>query len=295
MGLQGGVSVWIAATRPKTLPAAISPVLVGASEAYRVGAFDVFPIIVCMAFAVLVQIGTNMANDYFDCIKGADTEERLGPERLVAAGKVSPKVMLYVAIGVFLLAFCIGLSLVWYRGWELLVVGVVSILFGYGYTGGPYPLAYHGLGDVFVIFFFGIVATAGTFYAVTGELSGIVLVQGLALGLLASNILVINNLRDRETDATAGKRTLIVRFGVGFGVSIYRIQYLISLGALLLIWRQVESIWVLLPFVTLPLGLKASVAVAALQGRALNPLLGKSAAVLMLFSVSLSVALLLAA
>ena len=288
-------SVWLAAARPKTLPAAVAPVLVGAAEAYRWGVYEAFPVAICMAFALLVQIGTNMTNDYFDCIKGADTEARLGPERLVSSGKIEPRMMLIAAIIVFALAFSVGLSLVWYRGWELLIVGVVSILLGYGYTGGPYPLAYHGLGDVFVILFFGIVATAGTFYVITGEVSGLVMAEGLVLGLLANNILIVNNLRDRETDAVANKRTLVVRYGNQFGVNLYRIQYLIAIMGLVLIWRMTDSAWVYLPLSTLPFGLKTSKAVGQSRAVELNPLLSKSAGILMLYSMSLVLGLVLSA
>jgi len=285
---------WISAARPKTLPAAIAPVMVGTAEAYRVGEIEAFPVVVCMAFALLVQIGTNMANDYFDCIKGADTNDRLGPERLVASGKIAPRMMLFVAIVIFALAFFIGLGLVWYRGWELLIVGVVSILFGYGYTGGPFPLAYRGLGDVFVIFFFGVVATTGTYYTITGQVSELAIFEGLALGLLANNILVVNNLRDRETDAIANKNTLIVRLGPKFGVVLYRIQFFIALFGLCIFWVRMDSLWMLLPLATFPLGIKACRAVGRLEGAALNPLLGKSAGILMLYSVCLVAGLVLA-
>lgn len=286
-------SVWIGAARPKTLPAAIAPVLVGAAEAYRFGEIEVFPVVICMLFALLVQVGTNMANDYYDCIRGADTEERLGPERFTSSGRIAPRAMLFAAVIIFILAFSVGLSLVWYRGWELLIIGVLAIMFGYGYTGGPYPLAYHGLGDVFVIIFFGLVATAGTFYAITGETSGLVMVEGFALGVLANNILVVNNLRDRETDRSANKNTLIVRFGNLFGVIFYRIQYLIAVLSLFWIWKMTESAWACLPLLTLPLGFKACKAMGRTSANELNPLLGKSAGILMLYSASLALGLVL--
>ncbi len=159
----GPLTNWIAASRPKTLPAAIAPVLVGAAEASLRQDIEAWPVFICLAFALLVQIATNLANDYFDYIRGADTAERIGPERLVSSGKISPVAMRSAAIGLFALAFAIGLTMVSYRGSEMLVIGILAIVFGYAYTGGPYPLAYHGLGDAFVVFFFGIIATAGTY------------------------------------------------------------------------------------------------------------------------------------
>jgi len=282
------VSAWLAATRPKTLPAAVAPVLVGAAEAYRLGHMALIPLAICLVFALLTQIGTNMSNDYFDCVRGADANDRIGPERQVSSGRIAPRAMLVGSIAVYGFAFCLGLTLVWYRGWELLVVGVVSLWMGFSYTGGPFPLAYHGLGDVFVIFFFGLVATGGTFYVLSGEVTSMAAVEGLALGLLANNILVVNNLRDRETDARAGKRTLIVRFGRPFGVMLYRIQFLVAMASLFYICWETASYWTALPMAAGPLGLMACRAVGEWDGEELNPLLGKSAGVLMLFGGSLA-------
>jgi 1,4-dihydroxy-2-naphthoate octaprenyltransferase len=166
---------------------------------------------------LLVQIGTNFANDYYDARKGADTVERVGPRRAVAAGLVKPEMMRAAMWAVFAAAFCVGLTLLAYGGWPLLIVGVASILCGIAYTGGPYPLAYHGLGDVFVFLFFGLVAVGATEFVQSGALSGAALVGGAGVGALATNILVANNYRDVETDAKANKRTLLVRWGRGYG------------------------------------------------------------------------------
>ena len=281
----GSIAPWIAASRPKTLPAAVSPIMVGTVEAIGQGRIDWFPVFICLGFALLIQIGTNMANDYFDFIKGADTETRLGPERQVAAGKIAPKTMLIVAVSIFALAFLLGLNLVAYRGWELLVVGVLSILFGYAYTGGPYPLAYHGLGDIFVVFFFGLVATSGTFYVLTGDLTTEVFLLGLALGCLANNILVVNNYRDLETDAQAGKRTLVVRRGRGFAILQYRIQFLVAYAVIVIYFLLAKNGWALLPFLSVPLAWNLSFSLSRTKGAALNALLAKSARLLLLFSI----------
>jgi 1,4-dihydroxy-2-naphthoate polyprenyltransferase len=220
------LKIWIAATRPRTLPAAVAPVLVGSAFAWHDGSFIAPAALACLGFALLIQIGTNFANDYYDFIKGADTAERVGPRRAVASGLVQPVAMKAAMTGVFVAAFLVGLSLLNYGGWPLLVIGVTSIVCGVAYTGGPYPLGYNGLGDVFVFIFFGLVAVCATYFVQTGSVSGEVILASIAIGLLAANILVVNNYRDVETDAKAGKRTLVVRFGrsaarVQFGVSLF--------------------------------------------------------------------------
>jgi 1,4-dihydroxy-2-naphthoate octaprenyltransferase len=211
------VRVWCEATRPRTLPAAVAPVLVGTALAWRSHEVKWPAATACLGFALLVQVGTNFANDYYDHQKGADTAARVGPRRAVASGLVAPATMRAAMIAVFAAAFLVGLSLLPFGGWPLLVVGVTSIACGVAYTGGPYPLAYHGLGDVFVFLFFGLVATGATAFVQTGELGLAALVAGAGVGALATNILVANNYRDVETDALAGKRTLLVRWGRGYG------------------------------------------------------------------------------
>ena len=185
--------------RPRTLPAAISPVVVGSALAWRAGAFSAAAAGFCLAFALLVR--------------GADTGERVGPRRAVAAGLVAPaakKQAMWLAFG---LAFGSGLALIAWGGWWLVAVGAASILSGIAYTGGPYPLGYHGLGDVFVFVFFGLVAVGATFYVQAGSINAGVVLAAVAIGALATNILLVNNYRDAATDAKAGKRTLVVRFG----------------------------------------------------------------------------------
>ncbi|HCR30210.1 MAG TPA: 1,4-dihydroxy-2-naphthoate octaprenyltransferase [Opitutae bacterium] len=279
---------WIAAARLKTLPAAVAPAIVGAAEATRVGMFDWWPLAICLAFALLVQIATNMANDYFDHIRGADTVDRVGPERLVASGRISPTAMLRAAIGIFVAAFLIGLSMVAYRGSEMLVVGIAAIVFGYAYTGGPYPLAYHGLGDVFVIVFFGLVATMGTFYVIAGQLSFATFLLGLPLGLMANNILVVNNYRDKETDEAAGKRTLVARFGRRFARQQYGWQLALAYLCLSAYVGINRSFWPLIALITIPIGARLIVELRSLEGAALNEHLASSARLLLMFSALLA-------
>jgi len=226
------LSVWIGASRPRTLPAAVAPVLTASALAWRDGDFVAPAALACLAFALLIQIGTNFANDYYDFIKGADTAERVGPRRAVASGWVAPAVMKRAMLGVFALAFAVGLTLLAYGGWPLLVIGVASIMCGIAYTGGPYPLGYNGLGDVFVFVFFGLVAVGATYFVQTGVVTPEAWMIGVGVGALAANILVVNNYRDVETDARAGKRTLVVRFGRAYARGQFVAGHVLALSAL---------------------------------------------------------------
>ena len=217
--------IWFGAARPRTLPAAFAPVIVGTALAWHDGTFGPAAAALCVGFSVLVQIGTNFANDYYDFVRGADTATRVGPRRAVAAGLIAPATMKRAMAGVFVAAFAVGLGLVAWGGPWLIAIGAASILCGIAYTGGPWPLAYHGLGDVFVFIFFGLVAVGGTYLVQAGRVTAEALLAGIPVGLLAANILVVNNYRDVETDARANKRTLVVRLGrraarIQFGLSL---------------------------------------------------------------------------
>ncbi len=249
------LQIWFEATRPKTLPAAVAPVLLGTAMAHSDGQLHLLPAAICLAFALLVQIGTNFANDYLDGIKGTDTDARLGPRRAVAAGLVSASTMKWSAIGILAFAFCLGLSLIHFGGWSLLAVGLSSVLCAWFYTGGPYPLAYNGMGDVFVVLFFGLIAVGCTYFVQALQITVDVLLLGLACGLIINNILVVNNYRDIEEDILASKRTLVVMMGRRFA----QIQYLGStvLAAtilLVLAWKQ-DAFWLGLAGVPLSYGL----------------------------------------
>ena len=245
-------SVWLAAARPRTLPAAVAPVLVGSALAWHDGRFDAGAAALCLAFALLVQIGTNFANDYYDFVHGADTAARVGPRRAVAAGLVTPGAMRRAMWAVFALAFASGLGLIAWGGPWLFVVGVASILAGVAYTGGPWPLGYHGLGDVFVFGFFGIVAVVTTYFVQTGKLAADALLAAIPVGLLAANILVVNNYRDADTDAAAGKRTLVVRFGRGFARVQFGASLIVALAMPLAFLARGYRAWCLLPLALAP-------------------------------------------
>jgi 1,4-dihydroxy-2-naphthoate polyprenyltransferase len=237
------LAVWIGAARPRTLPAAVAPVLAASALAWRDGDFTPPAALAALGFALLIQIGTNFANDYYDFIQGADTAERVGPRRAVAAGLVAPAVMKGAMIAVFAAAFAVGLTLLAYGGWPLLVVGVASIVCGVAYTGGPYPLGYNGLGDVFVFLFFGLVAVGATYYVQAGVLTEETWIIGAGIGALAANILVVNNYRDVETDVKAGKRTLVVRFGRGFALGQFVVSHAVAVAALVAVGAGDWDVW----------------------------------------------------
>jgi 1,4-dihydroxy-2-naphthoate octaprenyltransferase len=281
---------WLEAARPKTLPAAVIPVAVGTALATAHGTAHYATAAICLAFSLLVQIGTNFANDYFDFVQGADTAERVGPRRAVAAGLIAPRTMLVATCLVLGAAFLVGLLLVRSGGWVLLPIGIVSIVCAIAYTGGPFPLGYNGLGDVFVFIFFGLVAVGATFYVQAGLVTPDVVSCAAAVGLLAANILVANNYRDVETDAKAGKKTLVVRFGRKFAVWQYALSALVALlcpPALMLFGYR----WpVLLPLVLVPWGMRLTHRL----GRSQEPaeqiaILGATAKFLAAFGVLLSI------
>jgi 1,4-dihydroxy-2-naphthoate polyprenyltransferase len=210
------LSAWMEAARLRTLPASLVPVLVGGALAWNHGFFHIPATLTALACAILIQIATNFANDYFDFRNGADTAERVGFTRASSTGEIAPNIMLGTALTTFILAFLLGLYLVFHAGWPILLIGVLSIAAGLLYTGGPFPLAYNGLGDVFVFIFFGLVAVMGTYYVNALEWSAESFRAALAVGSLSTMILAANNYRDVHTDRKAGKRTLAVLLGERF-------------------------------------------------------------------------------
>ena len=288
--MAGTFQTWIEAARPKTLPAAIVPVGVATALAHAHEAAHFGRAAICLGFALLVQIGTNFANDYFDFVKGADSAARVGPRRAVAAGLISPARMLFATWLVLGAAFAVGLLLVRDGGWVLLPIGIVSIACAIAYTGGPFPLGYNGLGDVFVFVFFGLVAVGVTFFVQVGTVTPDAISAGAAIGLLAANILVANNYRDAETDERAGKKTLVVRFGRKFAVWQYALSHLVALlcpPALMMIGYSRAA---LLPLVLTPAALLLTRALAISREPAQQiRLLGATALYLVAYGVLLGV------
>ena len=236
------ISIWLEGIRLKTLGASISPVLIGTVFSLKTHPFDTVTTLLILLFALGVQIATNLANDYFDYIKGADTKDRKGPRRLTQSGLVAPHIMQWVALSVTLCSALIALYLTIQGGWIVALIAVISLLAAYLYTAGPFPLAYIGLGDVFVLIFFGPLAVAGTVYLQTKIFSPLSIIVGLAPGFLSTALLVINHLRDRQEDLKAKKNTLIVRFGFNFGKWEYLLCYICAaLIPLILIWVTKEN------------------------------------------------------
>lgn len=280
---------WILAARPKTLSAASVPVLVGSGCAYASGGLRLGPALAALAGALLLQIAANFANDVYDYEKGADTAERLGPTRAVQAGLISAPAMKRGMVAVLALALLIGVYLTVVAGPVIVAIGVASILSAIAYTGGPYPLGYHGLGDLFVFVFFGFVAVCGTAFVQLGHVPPLAVWCSVPVGALAAAILVVNNLRDHEQDALAGKRTLAVRFGAR-GV-IYEYGLLLALAYAVPLYLATSSArgrFVLLPLLTLPLGRRLLHAVALEKGRKLNPYLAGTAKLLLIFGLLLT-------
>ncbi|MCB9581155.1 MAG: 1,4-dihydroxy-2-naphthoate polyprenyltransferase [Polyangiaceae bacterium] len=284
----GAVGAWVLAARPKTLSAAVVPVVVGTAVAHATGGVRVGPALAALLGAVLLQIAANFANDVFDYEKGADTDERLGPTRAVASGLIPPARM-RAALGLSLAAaFAIGIYLTAVAGPAIVIIGLLSMASAVAYTGGPYPLGYNGLGDVFVLVFFGFVAVGGTAFVQLGRVPAEALIAALPVGALATAILVVNNIRDVDTDVKAGKRTLAVRFGRGFAVAEYAFLLVVSFTAPVVLLGRGFGALVLLPLATLPLAVFLFDRVRTERGTVLNTRLAMTAALLLGFGVLLS-------
>lgn len=290
----GSLRAWVLASRPATLTAAVVPVLVGTAAAHALGEFQKGPAVAALVGAMLIQIATNYANDVFDAEKGADTEERLGPTRAVQAGLLSARAVRAGMIVTFGLAVLVGLYLTAVAGWPVVAIGVASILSGIAYTGGPYPLGYHGLGDVFVMAFFGFVAVCGTVFVETGAVPALAVLASIPVGALATCILVVNNLRDRHTDIKAGKRTLAVRLGRGGALAEYVLLLVAAYAVPVVLAVQHGKMWLLLPLASLPVAVLLFRRIIRSEGRDLNPCLANTAKLLLLFGALFSVGLLLA-
>ncbi len=285
------LQIWLLAIRPKTLPSSLAPILIGTAMAYSDGGFHFPSALAALIGALLIQIGTNLANDYFDCQKGADHEKRTGPLRVTQSGLIPPKTVWLAFIFVFTCAAVISLYLIKRGGWPILFIGIVSILSGIFYTAGRRPLGYLGLGDIFVFVFFGPVAVGGTYYVQTLNISWMPIVAGFAPGFLSTAVLSVNNLRDMESDRHVDKKTLAVRFGRSFALSEYFIciagacaipvilcaltnDYSHSLAASLILFLALPSI---------------KAVFTKLDGPSLNQALADTGKLLLLYSVLFSI------
>jgi 1,4-dihydroxy-2-naphthoate octaprenyltransferase len=290
----GSLRVWAMAARPATLPAAVVPVLVGSAFAAAGGVFRPLPFLAALVCAVLIQIGTNLANDYFDFRKGADTAERVGPTRVTQSGLIPPETVRLGVIITFGLAALLGVYLARVGGWPILVIGALSIAAGVLYTAGPFPLGYNGLGDLFTFVFFGLVAVGGTIFLHTGQLPATALLVALPVAMLVTAIIVVNNLRDVVTDQRAGKRTLAVIFGRRFARAEYALLVTGAYLMLPLIWLGANaSPWVLLAALTLPLAAPLVRTMLTEDGPTLNLALKGTGRLHMAFGVLLALGLLI--
>lgn len=286
------VNAWVLAARPKTLPAGAAPVLIGVAMAIDAGAWHWPASIAAILGALLIQIGTNFANDYFDFAKGTDTADRIGPTRATQSGLIAPQTMKRAAMLTFALVFIPGLYIIYRGGWPFLAIGLISIACGVLYTGGPFPLGYLGLGDIFVLIFFGPVAVAGTYYLNALTLPLEILIAGLAPGLFSVAILTVNNLRDIDGDRIAGKKTLAVRFGLTFARAEYLLSLLIAAVAipLYLALTTPDHIFALIAAATILLAIPAMRTVlTSRDGPALNHTLATTGKLLLVFSVLFAV------
>lgn len=286
---------WLLAVRPKTLPAALSPVIVGTALAYADDSLAWLPSLAAAIGALLLQILSNFANDYSDFFRGADTPDRLGPTRVTSAGLITPAEMRNGIIAVICVSALVGLYLVWVGGWPILLIGVAGIVAALAYTGGPFPFGYYGLGELFVFLFFGVAAVCGTYYVQALTLIPAVVTASFAVGALVTAILVVNNYRDIDTDRRAGKRTMAVRLGRR-GAQIEYVALLAFAFVLpVVMWLlQDAGVWVMLSWLTAPLAVQLVQTLRnATDGPTLNKTLAGTARLGLLFSLLLAAGIVL--
>jgi 1,4-dihydroxy-2-naphthoate polyprenyltransferase len=288
------VRAWFLAARPKTLASAFTPVLIGSALAFMDGKFSWLPALICLLFAFEMQIAANFINDLYDFLKGTDREDRLGPERATSQGWISPSAMkrgIFIIVGI---ACITGSTLLFYAGWELVVVGLLCVLFAFLYTTGPYPLSYNGWGDALVLIFFGFVPVGGTYYVQSLIWTTDATVASIACGLIVDTLLVVNNYRDRETDKKSGKHTIIVRFGEPFGRYLYLWLGIIATWGCL--WFLVDGhlYAALLPQLYLIAHIRTWQRMVKIHsGKKLNSILGETSRNMLLFGLLLSLGMLL--
>lgn len=286
-------NAWVLAIRPRTLPAAAAGVVTGAAMSWRDGVFRLDAALVCLLTALLLQIGSNLANDVFDFERGTDTAERLGPTRVTQAGILAPRQVKIGMAVVFGLAALLGLYLAWLGGWVIIVLGIAAIVSAIAYTGGPFPLGYYGLGDIFVFIFFGLASVAGTYYIQAGFVTPAVWWMTIPPGMIVTAILVVNNLRDLENDRKAGKHTVAVRLGEQGTKTQYVTCMVIAYLVLIPVARVGLIPWTtLLAWLSLPLAYQATKIVLTQKGRPLNMALAKTGQTALAFSLLFWVGLL---
>jgi len=285
---------WILAARPKTLPAAIAPVIIGCAMAWSSDNFHLLSALAVMFGALLIQIGTNFANDYFDFKKGTDTEDRLGPVRVTQAGLISESSMKQGMILVFSIAVLVGVYLVYRGGWPIVTIGLLSILFGILYTGGPFPLGYNGLGEIFVLIFFGPVAVGGTYYVQALDINTSDLIVGLGPGLFSVAILAVNNLRDIDSDKKTGKKTLAVLFGKRFAQAEFLTAIIIAILLPFILYFFFHlSVYIFVALLLIFFAIPIIKNIYTVSGFALNDCLAATGKLLFIYAILISIGLIL--
>ena len=281
------INKWIEAMRLRTLPVSVAGVFAGTGCAIMLDSFKPTPALACLVFAILAQVAANFGNEYYDFKNGIDKKGRVGFRRGVTEGEIDPKSMKAATYSVLALAAAVGCTMLLFGPWWLIIVGVLIMIFALAYSAGPYPLSHHGLGDVAVVIFFGIIPVTFTCFLQTGswEGMGIIIPVSIAVGLLAANVLVVNNYRDMEDDAAVGKRTTVVIFGRKFMSLAYLISGVIGMGVMLPVWTRLP-LWALaIPVVYIVLHLNVWLKLRQSTGTELNPLLGRTAVNLLVFSL----------
>lgn len=282
--------LWYLAIRPKTLPAAVAPIMVGVAAAFVEGHFFFLASLACLVGAMLLQIAVNLANDYFDAKNSIDSEERLGPTRVTQSGLIPAGQVKWAMILCLFLASLVFCYLSYLGGVPIICIGVASVLGALGYSGGPFPLASNGLGELFVFIFFGLVAVCGTYFIIAGTLTPLAVVAAIPPGLLITAIMVVNNFRDIDTDAKAGKRTLAVMLGRENTIKEYRALLAVSyLIPVLMCIAGLSGVFVLFPLLSLPMAYRMWQEIATTVGSPLNLTLAKTAKLSLLYSLAFSV------
>lgn len=275
---------WIQAARPKTLLVSMAPVIMSVAIASKFVYINWIPAVICLVFAVMAQILSNFVNDYADGLKGADNE-RLGPQRMVASGLISPQKMRRGIIVWGILTFLVGCTLLYYGGWILLPFGIVILLCALAYSAGPFPLSRHALGDVAVVLFYGIAPVVLTFFIQTGFVNWQIIIAGLAIGIVANNLLIVNNYRDSEQDATYGKKTTITVFGKQFMKWVYFLNPIIAIILIYLVFKNYIILLYLIPFLIYSVLVSRKFSKA--KGMEFNKLIGMSSLEAIIFAITI--------
>lgn len=297
--MKNKIKIWLECFRLRTLPVSLSGVIIAIGLAVWHGHFKWVPAVLCLVFAVLAQIVSNTANEYFDYLQGADKPGRVGPRRGVTEGDIKPTTLRNVTFGLLALACAVGCGLIPYGGWWLLPVGIIIALAALAYSTGPYPLSYHGLGELTVFIFFGLVPVNLTYYVQALRIDPLVVMASITIGLLGVNVLLVNNYRDVEDDREAGKRTSVVIFGRAPAALAYLINGYAGMGMLSVLWvmivlGKVMPLWVLvIPVIYLVLHTATWYKLTHREGSALNPLLGETARNMLIFTLLMTIILII--